>query len=115
MPQNLTAAESLDLRLLEAASKGDQSSLESLLNSGAEINAVDSQKKTSLMLAAANGHKMVVLILLKRAPYLSIKDGNGDTALDMALKNGQRCCVHFEARNASSQRPIKRSKTQVSS
>ena len=80
--------QSLDLRLLEAASKGDQSSLESLLNSGAEINAVDSQKKTSLMLAAANGHKMVVLILLKRGADASIKDGNSDTALDLALKNG---------------------------
>ena len=82
------SGQSLDLRLLEAASKGDQSSLESLLNSGAEINAVDSQKRTSLSLAAANGHKMVVLILLKRGADSSIKDGNGDTALDLALKNG---------------------------
>jgi hypothetical protein len=79
---------SLDLRLLDAASKGDQSSVESLLNSGADINAVDSQKKTSLSLAAANGHKMVVLILLKRGADASIKDNRGDTALDLALQNG---------------------------
>lgn len=79
---------SLDLRLLEAASKGDQSSVENLLNSGADVNAVDSQKRTSLSLAAARGHRMVVLILLKRGADPSIKDGNGDTALDLALKNG---------------------------
>jgi ankyrin repeat protein len=79
---------SIDLRLLEAASKGDQSSVENLLNSGADVNAVDSQKRTSLSLAAANGHRMVVLILLKRGADPSIKDGNGDTALDLAIKNG---------------------------
>ncbi|MGO8878534.1 MAG: ankyrin repeat domain-containing protein [Desulfomonilaceae bacterium] len=79
---------SLDLRLLEAASKGDQSSVESLLNSGADINAVDSQKRTSLSLAASNGHRMVVLILLKRGADASIKDNHGDMAVDLALKNG---------------------------
>ncbi|MGC8660477.1 MAG: ankyrin repeat domain-containing protein [Desulfomonilaceae bacterium] len=82
-------------RLLEAASQGNMSLVESLLNDGANINAVDSERRTSLMLAATNGHKMVVLILLKRGADASVKDNDGETAFDLAIKHKHESIAHI--------------------
>ena len=72
-----------------AASGANAETVKFLLESGADVNAVDTNEKfTALMHAAAEGQTKVVEILLKHKADPELRDADGDTALVFAQNNG---------------------------
>jgi ankyrin repeat protein len=67
--------------LLESAYTGRLEEVRRLVSGGAEVDAVDPEKRTALMFAAFNGHTPVVDFLLEKGANVDAKDGNGRTAL----------------------------------
>ncbi|MCD0459592.1 ankyrin repeat domain-containing protein [Roseiconus lacunae] len=61
-----------------------------LLDAGAEINSVDKVEQfTALMVAAAEGNLEVAKVLLRKGADPTMKDIDGDTALDFAQEKGK--------------------------
>lgn len=74
-----------DKALLDAANRGDFKVVETLLRSrGVNVNAVNSDGRTALMLAAAKGHVEIVKLLLDARANVDVVDFKGQTALDFA-------------------------------
>jgi len=67
--------------LVAAARAGDQERVQSLLSSGAEVNARDEEGSTALMFAALRGDETMVQALLAAGADPDLKDANGETAL----------------------------------
>lgn len=84
--------------LLLAAEIGFESTVMTLLESGADPNIGDTRGRTPLSQAAQNGHEMVVETLLATSgpkPDLDARDDMGRTALLLAAENGHRFIVEM--------------------
>ncbi|WP_168205176.1 ankyrin repeat domain-containing protein [Bythopirellula goksoeyrii] len=82
--------------LMFAATADNGETVELLIDAGADVNAVDTGEGfTSLMHAAAEGQLKVVQILLKHQADPTIRDVDGDTALDFATQNGHTDVVNL--------------------
>ena len=64
--------------------------LQILLANDAPVDPVDKSKTTPLHLAAREGHRSVVKVLLQAGALLSARDGSGKAALELAILNGHR-------------------------
>ncbi|MDR1802322.1 MAG: ankyrin repeat domain-containing protein [Treponema sp.] len=73
---------SADQRLLDAARDGNLGGARSALDAGANVNARDSYLQTPLMMASVSGNLEVVKYLVERGADITLRDENGDTALD---------------------------------
>jgi len=74
--------------LIYAASGPNHQTVQLLLSKKADPNIVDKQEGwTALMYAAAEGQLRVVKTLLRFSADKTLKDADGDTALDFATKN----------------------------
>jgi ankyrin repeat protein len=64
--------------------------VELLIRKGATVNSITSQQKHSMpvMIAAAAGHADVVQILIDHGADLTIKNGGGNTVLEIAIAGG---------------------------
>lgn len=71
--------------LLAAAAKGRAAQVKSLLDGGADIEAVDRDGRTALMLAAQHGHLDAVQLLLERGAKPAARDSAGFTAWSLAM------------------------------
>lgn len=80
--------EDLDLALLRAATNGNLECVILLLDSGADIRAVDGNLDNALILATSNGHKKVVELLLKRGCPPNEVNSFNSSALMKACQNG---------------------------
>jgi ankyrin repeat protein len=69
--------------------------LELLLNKGGHVNAIDHTTVTPLMRSAEYGRYENVKILLKYGANSSIKDEEGNTALDYAKKNAHDAVIEL--------------------
>ena len=67
-------------------------SLQTLLDKGAELEAKDEYGRTALAIAANNNHVEAMKLLLNKGAELEAKDKDGRTALVVAARNG-----HFKA------------------
>jgi ankyrin repeat protein len=67
--------------LVAAARAGNLGAVESLLASGADVNARDGEGSTALMFAAVRGDAKIVQALLAAGADPNLKDANGETAL----------------------------------
>jgi ankyrin repeat protein len=77
-----------DQAFLQAVRRGQIQEMQNLLNNGANVNAVDEDGTTALMLAIAFSRVNIVRELLANPKIdLSVRDSDGNTALDLA--NGQ--------------------------
>jgi ankyrin repeat protein len=74
----------LEDNLLKAAASGDVNGVQSMLDSGADINARGSLQKTALIRATENGHTGIVRLLLDKGADVNARDNLGGTALMMA-------------------------------
>ena len=74
--------------LIEAAREGDLHSVRRLIARRVDVNSVDPQGRTPLMLAAAAGEAGVAALLIEAGAKLNVKSKNGETALMNAAKRG---------------------------
>ncbi len=78
----------VSLAIMRAALAGQTDAVVTLLNSGNDVNARDSDGRTPLMEAAFGGHLDVVEALLERGADVNAKDKDGWTALMEATSKG---------------------------
>ena len=76
-----------------AAENGHSGVVKLLLGSAADINAVDRDGNSALILSAANGHDETVKLLLNKEARIDAKNNKGHTALISAVKNGQKTVI----------------------
>ncbi len=81
--------------LLRSAADGDVSSVEQLLQTGADVNALDGDGRTPLIHAAANGHTQVVGALLDAGADANASDFGGFSALINAAEFGHTAIVEL--------------------
>ncbi len=75
--------------IFEAIQSIDIVSLNVLLAEGADINSVDENGNTALMLASKIGNPRMVKIILAHEPMIDQKNSQGYTALMIASEQGQ--------------------------
>jgi ankyrin repeat protein len=75
--------------LFEAIEKVDMVSLNVLLAEGADVNSVDENGNTPLMLASRIGNPRMVKIILAHNPEVDLKNRDGYSALMIASEQGQ--------------------------
>ena len=85
----------LENRLLGAAGEGDTECVRTLLAAGADINEVDENGRTALMMASDYGHAPVVRLLIEAGADLEKADKGGDTALEIACRERSFDCIHL--------------------
>jgi ankyrin repeat protein len=79
----------VDGALRSAAYDGDVQRAKAALDAGANINSqTESNKPTSLMYAAQNGHVSVARLLLMRGADANVFTSNGQSAISLALQHG---------------------------
>ena len=64
------------------------------------IDAVDSNGETALMIAASNGHNNVLRALCDAGADVTLTNGDGLTAADIASRAGKDACVQLLKREA---------------
>ena len=70
--------------LWDAALEGRLQAVLSALSKGADVNALDQERRSALMLAAFNGHTEVVRALIEKGASVNATDSMGRTALMFA-------------------------------
>ena len=76
--------------LMYASSGPFPQTVELLIENAAEVNRADTTEGwTALMFAAAEGHRLVVEILLGHGADIELTDEDGDAAIDHARERGQ--------------------------
>lgn len=70
------------------ASIGDATRTLEVIQAGADVNATSSGNSSPLHVAAANGHRDIVLLLLRHGANRSNRLSTGETAADLAKLGG---------------------------
>lgn len=78
-----------------SAEKGHDKCIRALLDSGADVDAINSTGLTALHLAASNGHIDVVTTLLIHDANVEAADDSGWTALHHAASNAREAIVRL--------------------
>jgi ankyrin repeat protein len=81
--------------LHRAAIRGETSSLEMMINLGADVNAPDQQGRTPLHDACLKGHVDTARLLLDRGAKIAARDENGATPLHDAALGGSSKVIDF--------------------
>ena len=89
--------------LHEAVKNIDIISLNVLLAEGAEVDTMDEQGMTPLMLASGIGNMRMINILLMHEPDVNIQNNAGETALMIASENGQLFVAKALLQNGANQ------------
>nr|XP_036578870.1 uncharacterized protein CTRU02_11124 [Colletotrichum truncatum]KAF6786253.1 hypothetical protein CTRU02_11124 [Colletotrichum truncatum] len=84
-----------------ASELGHADIVDILLDSGAQIDAVDGYRRTSLQYGAEQGHRGIVEKLLGAGADSEMVDGNGMTALHIAVCAGHGSVVKLLVRNGA--------------
>lgn len=79
-----SAKYALTERLISAGCKGDTKSITFLLNFGVPVDSASDEGLTALQCASANGFEPAVRILLNHGGNPTLKDIEGNSALDVA-------------------------------
>ena len=66
-----------------------------LVQAGGELDAIDDEQNTPLMLACIKGKANVVRYLLQAGADLTLRGDDGMTCLHLAAQNGHIECVHI--------------------
>ena len=84
VPHVTPSAAGQDVRLLEAARRGDLSAVKQLIGDGADPNQTDANGETPLLFAAMSGHLAVAKLLLAAGADASRRDSLGYDAYSAA-------------------------------
>lgn len=79
--------------LLEAAAVGNHHRVAKLLANGANVDKVNKEKETALMLAIRGEHSLVVMSLLEAGASVELVDKQGNTPLMMAVEVADEAVV----------------------
>lgn len=71
----------MSINLITVSGTGNANFLDELLKAGLDPDVGDSEGRTPLHIAASRGHEQCVVVLLKHACSIHLKDFNGNTAL----------------------------------
>ena len=94
-----SAADAAALR--DASHEGRLQAVRTALGKGVNVNALDQEKRSALMLAAFNGHTEVVRTLLQKGANVHFKDSMGRTALMYASSGPSPDTVRLLLENKS--------------
>ncbi|CZR48608.1 uncharacterized protein FPRO_04068 [Fusarium proliferatum ET1] len=81
--------------LIEAASVGDLTLVETLIGKGATVDFSDDTGQTALMEASTRGHPQIVKLLLEKKSDVNRKDHNCHTALIKACIGGESSVIEL--------------------
>ena len=85
--------------LLEQCERGDVDAVNQCISDGQDVNMKDGHGRSSLFVAAMEGHKTIVEILLAKGADVNASDVGGGTPLDGAESLQRRddyCAEHKE-------------------
>lgn len=68
-------------QLIDLAFEGNLKGVKEVVDAGADVNGIDEEGRTALMLSAFNGFSEIVLLLLDEGASIDWRDGMGRTAL----------------------------------
>jgi len=85
---NINASEEAGSVLIQNAWSGNTDIVKFLIDNGADIEAVDLEMSTALMIASMRGHTDIVKLLIASSVNLNTKDRDGYTALIFATREG---------------------------
>lgn len=106
--RNEAAKKRGDTELHITAARGDSSAVSNLIRRGTNLNAVNDNDQTALMLAIRQEQPATARMLIEQGAKLDVADEQGDTALHLAIRNGQRDIVQaLLAQGADPNRPNK--------
>jgi len=89
-----TMSREANVKLWDAAERGDVGEMERLIAAGANPNAFQGSTRMSpLLLAAQHGHVAAIAVLLKAGAHVDGTDIHGDTALMLAARHGRTAAV----------------------
>ena len=78
-----------------AATSGDENIGRILIHHGSDVNSVDVDGKSVLMMAALNGHIGLVRLLISKGANINKRSEHGKTALDFAKSFDHRQVTLF--------------------
>ena len=82
-----------DTALIYAAMNGHCSTLQQLLQSGANVNQFNMNRQTTLMLTALKGRKECVIRLIAAGADVNLVDGTNGNAFHYAAQEGEYDCL----------------------
>lgn len=86
--------------LIEAVKLGESNTILSLAVMGGDINVVDDNGNTLMMIAIQNGHGKLCYTLAPMGVDLKAENKHGDTTLSLAIKHRCKELVFFQAAGA---------------
>lgn len=95
VPADELGGEGRNITLEEAASAGDVSRIQGLLDKGADVNERDENGITPLHRAAGAGRLKAVEFLVSRHAEVNMKDNEGETPLFWGTGGGHKKIVNF--------------------
>ena len=98
---NIAVAHAQNNIWFDAIFDGNLENVKSLIDTGANIEAIDNDGKTALMLASLRGHTEIAKLLVSKGAGVNIKDPAGDSALLRASLNGNTELVEFLIANGA--------------
>ena len=91
----------IDMKLLRASADGQLETVKSLVRSGANVNASQSEGATPLIVASFYGADDVVEFLIRKGANVNAKDARGNTALMQAAYFGFTSTVKLLVNNGA--------------
>jgi len=91
----MSSQRDLDVAIRKAAAGGRLEEIRSLLDRGANINAVGFDSYTPLHLASLNGDHQCIELLLDRHANINAVDRHNKTSLHWASSNGYYQCIEL--------------------